>query len=297
MNYFSLIAIFAWLSFMATVIRRDERIREMTMPIQHAKEEQRQLRAHDPVADHKPRNTRPPTNVTLAPTSSTVENATITTQTPVKVPNPARTIPHPAKEPRGPPPKTPPPQPTSQPSPTPPALLTKLAGAIGTGDMEDCPNADNIVFSDDLSTPQGQASAHVLAAQMAGVNLSTNSKLVQRYALAVLYYSTGGANWKNKNKWLSTADPCNNWYGVVCISGSKSVVNELTLGTNNLVGNLPCELILLSSNHPSGAGLLLLLEVDNNSNLNTAPGSNAQYLRGLGSGLGTFVRFGTWHFY
>gem|GEM_PF-4963087 len=62
---------------------------------------------------------------------------------------------------------------------------------------------------------------------------------VQRYILALLYFSTGGLHWHNKNKWLSTESVCN-WYGVFC--GVPGVVTKIEITSNNMQGHIPIEL-------------------------------------------------------
>lgn len=97
--------------------------------------------------------------------------------------------------------------------------------------------------------------------------LSNNAKLgsysvyekLQRYALAVLYFSTGGPiDWLQANNWMSDKPVCQ-WdtnllislSGVTSTSCGKigsvdSGVTSLKLRENNLVGELPAELYLLS---------------------------------------------------
>jgi hypothetical protein len=102
------------------------------------------------------------------------------------------------------------------------------------------------------SSPQAKAKAW----------LSNNSqfyeydddRLRQRYALAVLYYSTNGEAWENSTGWLSNEDECT-WHstvqpdtiktwGPICQAGSRFSV--LDLSNNSLAGTMPSELELLS---------------------------------------------------
>ena len=73
-------------------------------------------------------------------------------------------------------------------------------------------------------------------------------KIIQRYVLAVFYYSTNGESWKNRNGWLTDEDECS-WYtsnekGSCDESGA---FNRLVLDNNNLMGPLVTELALLSN--------------------------------------------------
>ena len=62
---------------------------------------------------------------------------------------------------------------------------------------------------------------------------------VDRAALDTLYYATGGPNWTNQWNWLTDA-PVDDWYGVDVDSAGR--VNWLSLGSNNLSGEIPAEL-------------------------------------------------------
>lgn len=62
-------------------------------------------------------------------------------------------------------------------------------------------------------------------------------------ALVALYQSTNGANWANNSDWLSNPD-LNEWYGVgvLELSPSEKVVDEIVLYCNQLSGSIPAEL-------------------------------------------------------
>ena len=70
--------------------------------------------------------------------------------------------------------------------------------------------------------------------------------------LVALYHSLSGPQWRIKDNWMSSANPCGNgtinntWYGVECAifangasGNSSSHVTGLALPQNNLIGNLP----------------------------------------------------------
>ena len=61
--------------------------------------------------------------------------------------------------------------------------------------------------------------------------------------LAMLYNSTGGANWKNDTNWLSNEE-IGSWHGVE--TNSEGTVYNISLTTNNLSGTIPPELETLS---------------------------------------------------
>jgi len=74
----------------------------------------------------------------------------------------------------------------------------------------------------------------------------TEKSFLQRYALATVYFSTNGDNWRENTGWLSELDECS-W-----LSTSESTCDDmgeyikLDLQDNNLVGTLPPELMILS---------------------------------------------------
>jgi hypothetical protein len=117
--------------------------------------------------------------------------------------------------------------------------------------------------------------------------LDQADQLLDRFALAVIYLQTGGADWNNSTNWLSGKSICV-WYGVLCGDpGHPSdhflaeKVRELDLEGNNLVGQLPesiamlreLRVLWLSSNSLSGQvpdealgslPVLLVLYMDHN---------------------------------
>jgi Leucine-rich repeat (LRR) protein len=102
----------------------------------------------------------------------------------------------------------------------------------------------------DILTPRGMAFDWLVNNKEANPDLTAQSEYtkVQRYALATLYYSTGGDTWSNKTNWLSNLDACQWWSG----SGSGcGVFNNnftiLDLDDNNVQGVLPTDLALLTS--------------------------------------------------
>jgi len=114
-----------------------------------------------------------------------------------------------------------------------------------------------------------------------------NHTRIQRYALATLYFATGGNRWQHNKGWLSGTSHCE-WYingnNIFCSSDS---VKLISLSDNNLEGTLPAELALLSSSLefvnisdsilgpiPTELGLLTRLEaisLQNNSLTSTIP--------------------------
>ena len=97
----------------------------------------------------------------------------------------------------------------------------------------------------DSSSPQ-HAAFEWLISPLNDQDLSNND-LIQRYALATLYYSTQGKDWEDSSGWLSSEHECD-WFKTqdsseVCNS-SKSYI-AIDLQENNLDGTLPTEVITL----------------------------------------------------
>lgn len=99
----------------------------------------------------------------------------------------------------------------------------------------------------DSTSPQRSAIEWLNSANNDGI--SSEDQLLQRYALATLFYATSGNSWTSSTTWLSQAGECT-WYsssssGSVCDSNGNIVT--LQLEENNLRGTLPKELAILSS--------------------------------------------------
>ena len=63
---------------------------------------------------------------------------------------------------------------------------------------------------------------------------------LQRYILALLCVSTGGDEWVNNDKWMSSVSECE-WHGVSCDS-FEGMIDGIDLSNNNLKGSLLSEL-------------------------------------------------------
>lgn len=103
------------------------------------------------------------------------------------------------------------------------------------------------------------------------VELAQSFVPLERFALATLYYATGGASWVDSNNWLDHSQSSCIWhttfFGSICSPGaqsrrqrnlrhrelqqdtavSKLYYNRLSLNKNNLTGTFPPEVALLSN--------------------------------------------------
>jgi hypothetical protein len=79
----------------------------------------------------------------------------------------------------------------------------------------------------------------------------STDELLERYVMAILYFSMGGENWENTFGFLSGSSVCmwNEYEGATLSGGVRCdpMVVEIELYGNNLRGQLPTELGLLSN--------------------------------------------------
>jgi len=126
-------------------------------------------------------------------------------------------------------------------------------------------------------TPQSRALEWVSNLDPRQIPLDNTNELLQRYVLAVLFFSTTALPfqaWKNSSGWLSTASHCN-WFGVTCDNANNALVVALKLPNNNLVGPA------LSSELLAGFGSQLVdLDFRDNQIRGSLP---AEYLNSLTS--------------
>jgi hypothetical protein len=78
--------------------------------------------------------------------------------------------------------------------------------------------------------------------------LYSDSKIVQRWVLAVLFFVTNDDSWYQSNDWLMFTDECT-WFskasGSIC--DSNGLLTTLDLQDNGLEGTLPPQISVLSS--------------------------------------------------
>jgi hypothetical protein len=104
----------------------------------------------------------------------------------------------------------------------------------------------------DLDTPQGQATDWLINGDLEQT-CPDDEKLLQRWTLAVMYYSTNGDEWERcsaagedpcgtenpflgERRFLSSFDECE-WAGIVC--DTDGCVTEVMFEANNLIGTIP----------------------------------------------------------
>jgi hypothetical protein len=101
-----------------------------------------------------------------------------------------------------------------------------------------------------LQTPStSQNRAFNWLAANTDLGIYTNERIIQRYALATLYFSTNGDRWMNNARWLDNGHECSWWpsNASIEICADTGVVVDLYLALNSLSGTIPPEIGLLSS--------------------------------------------------
>mmetsp|Transcript_7728 Transcript_7728/g.12801 ORF Transcript_7728/g.12801 Transcript_7728/m.12801 type:complete len:658 (-) Transcript_7728:107-2080(-) len=80
---------------------------------------------------------------------------------------------------------------------------------------------------------------------LASDNYPVEGDMRDRYMLALLFAAWKGAGWTNQEKWLLSSQSHCDWYGVECNGANRTV--DLLLNDNNLVGEIPTEIVKLDS--------------------------------------------------
>ena len=96
----------------------------------------------------------------------------------------------------------------------------------------------------DINSPQFHAYAWLAGDVSSSQEATTYSteRVLQRYALGVLYFATNGVNWSMSDGWLTSEDECT-WYGISgCQDANTDKIISIELKGNELVGTIPPEL-------------------------------------------------------
>jgi hypothetical protein len=128
---------------------------------------------------------------------------------------------------------------------------------------------------------QGLTNTNITSSRILGRRLQElDSKLIQRWTLAVIFFSTGGdfdgnsttllSNWTLDSGWLEPTSECE-WSFVVCDDAGS--ITELTIEDNGLIGDIPPEIGLLGET-------LVTLSFNTNGLMGTLPTTVGQ-LKGL----------------
>uniref|UniRef100_A0A7S3L6V9 L domain-like protein n=1 Tax=Amphora coffeiformis TaxID=265554 RepID=A0A7S3L6V9_9STRA len=97
---------------------------------------------------------------------------------------------------------------------------------------------------EDATSPQSSALSWLLSS--ADEDRYSDLRLVQRFVLATLYFSTNGERWYDNDGWLSDANECD-WSTEAFDICTGQVYQYLILSERNLVGTLPKEIAMLTN--------------------------------------------------
>ena len=84
----------------------------------------------------------------------------------------------------------------------------------------------------DPNTAQGKAFARLKEVDCPNQTFLSDSEMVGRYVISLLYFILNGQNWLQSDEFLSHLQVCN-WFGVKC---SNELVVKLEWSSNNLNG-------------------------------------------------------------
>jgi hypothetical protein len=129
--------------------------------------------------------------------------------------------------------------PTSGPTLSPEALLSDLLSPISSDKGE--------ALLTNL-TPQNKA-FNWMVTNNTRLGTLSDERIIQRYALATLYYSANGESWNSHEFWLSDNEECNIWnttYGPLTCT-ENDTLTQVDLRENNLNRTIPPEIGLLTS--------------------------------------------------
>ena len=118
---------------------------------------------------------------------------------------------------------------------------------------EELPDYDvttGMSIADDDDCPPDHLAANALAIRW--TNANNDDEMVDAdvyFALATFYFSLSGEKWNRAENWLQPSPVCK-WHGINCIKDKddmKDVIVDISLPDNQLVGDVPTQLGLLTS--------------------------------------------------
>lgn len=186
----------------------------------------------------------PPTLAPIETGSPTAAPIVLPTRSPVATP-----IKSPTPYPTGDPTKPPTGLPTVPPTKSPVAEPLPFDSNVIVDNLRDVLVSslpESLQKWEDPLSPQARA-VRWLISNAPNATVLNFSPVVEKYVLAVFYYSTNGDEWDDNSGWLSSSDQCE-WFststgGSICDSLGR--IDELNLRSNNLKGPIPSELVLL----------------------------------------------------
>jgi uncharacterized membrane protein len=110
--------------------------------------------------------------------------------------------------------------------------------------IENAPNQKATDALIDESSTRYEAYLWLVQDTAQAATVREDYQLLQRFALANLYYSMRGPEWSRNDGWLSGASICE-WFGAVCADNPMDYLVRLDLSNNSLQGQLTPELVFL----------------------------------------------------
>jgi hypothetical protein len=141
--------------------------------------------------------------------------------------------------------------PTSAPTNSPTSTLTLSPTSMPTlspealSDMLSSVSSDKGKALSTNSTPQNKA-LNWMVTNNTRLGTLSKDQIIQRYALATLYYSANGDSWDSNDLWLDDGEECSGW-GVSCTdTGAASQLKLNNNNPNSPNGTIPPEIGLLT---------------------------------------------------
>lgn len=108
-------------------------------------------------------------------------------------------------------------------------------------------SSDNGISIQSTGSPQSLAFEWLVSDQTNITFTIPDERIIQRYALATLYYSTDGERWLDNVGWLSNENECS-WHTIAVTENcdADGMYMSIDLSANDLTGVVPNELALLS---------------------------------------------------
>jgi len=118
------------------------------------------------------------------------------------------------------------------------------------------PTEEDLLLFADPTSPQSMTLQWLRDDPITSMPDRSTRTVLERYVLAVLYFSASGHKWLGEYEYLTDADVCD-WHGEsadssgsipdgVSCQSSNGTVNTINLVNNNLHGTIPWEIVLLS---------------------------------------------------
>lgn len=130
--------------------------------------------------------------------------------------------------------------PTLAPSLSPDNRLATIAEIVTRGTAVSA----HLLLQQDPTRPQFQALEWIARNDPHEASVDDPGHVRQRHALVVFFFSAGGRNWTNHFEFLSSSHECSRSGALLC---DGLAITRTDLSKNNLMGQLPEELALLSS--------------------------------------------------